>query len=190
MNYLYGYLALGAIFMAINYFLSQSTESRKVDLCDGLFYWAYDPRGNRWWVKLLNNISILIVVALFLTVWPIGIYLDAKDFIETRRSRNDESSKEFAVTKDHLQKRRTVSEIEAAEVVMDPLGAVPKTPFGHLNPAWEVFKKSILEDDELWSFSAPWTTKFGRNELREGYVVMRGEMIGLHFLNRLVLIDE
>jgi hypothetical protein len=187
MNYLYGYLALGAVLIAINYYLSQSTTSREIDIYDGLLFWAGDPRRNKWWVKLLNNVALLIVGAMFLAVWPIAICWKV---IEARRFRNEESFKEFAVTKEHLQRRRTVSEIEAAEVVMDPMGAVPRSPFGHLNPAWEVFRKSILEDDELWAFSAPWMTKFGRNELREGYVVVREETIGPSFLTRSVLIDE
>lgn len=189
MNYLYGYLAIGAVLIAIVYFTRQSTQSREEDILDGLF-WIGGPRRKKWWWKPLNNIVMLILIPILVALWPIAIYFKMEGMIEARRSRNEESSKEFSVTKDHLQRQHTLPEIEAAEVVMDPLGAVPRSPFGHLNTAWEVFKTSILEDDELWSFSALWTTKFGRNELREGYVVMRGETIGPSFLTRWVLIDE
>lgn len=90
--------------------------------------------------------------------------------------------KEFAVTLDHLLKRLTLDEIEKTEVVSDSLGAAPRLPFGHLNQAWEDFKQSILDGDQLWSFSAPWTTGWGQEEVRDGYVVLRGETIGPHFL--------
>ena len=49
----------------------------------------------------------------------------------------------------HLQERLTVMQIEAREVVADPLGAVSDLPFGHLNAAWKTFVEEVGADDEL-----------------------------------------
>jgi hypothetical protein len=190
MIYLYWYLGIGTVFLAVIFISHQLTKSREVeDLADLLQ--AADPRRGRWWWKPLNNIVVpMLAAVMILTVWPIAIYWKAKEMIDARRPKNEEPPKEFAVTKTHLLKQLSVGEIETAEVVVDPLGAAPRVPFGHLNAAWETFKKSIDDCDQIWSFSAPWTTEWGRNEVRDGYVVLRGESIGPHFLTRWVFIDK
>ncbi len=53
-------------------------------------------------------------------------------------------------------------------------------PFGHLHSAWTAFLEGMSPDDALWSFSANWTT-WGRKEIREGYVIVRGDIVGAHF---------
>ena len=73
----------------------------------------------------------------------------------------------------HLQERLTVPQIEAREVVTDPLGAFPNLPFGHLNAAWKSFINTAGVGDEIWSFTAPWQTTWGRKEVRAGYVIVR-----------------
>ena len=132
----------------------------------------------------------ILAAVMVLTVWPIAIYWKAKEMIDARRPKNDDPPKEFAVTRDHIQKQLTTAEIEVAEVVVDPMGAAPRIPFGHLNSAWEAFKESLEDADQLWAFSAPWTSEWGRKEVRDGYVILRGETIGPHFLTRWVFIDK
>jgi hypothetical protein len=190
MIYLYWYLGIGAVFLAVIFISHQLTKSREVEDFADLLQVA-DPRRGHWWWKPLNNIVVpLLAAVMVLTVWPIAIYWKAKEMIEARRPKNEEPPKEFAVTKDHLLKQWSADEIETAEVVVDPLDAAPRVPFGHLNPAWEKFKQSIEDGDQLWSFSAPWTTEWGRDEVRDGYVVLRGELIGPHFLTRWVFIGK
>lgn len=190
MIYLYWYLGIGAVFLAVIFISHQLTKSPADDQLNELLL-AAEPRRNRWWWKPLNNVVVPILAAvLVLTAWPIAIYWKTKEMIDARRPKNEDQPKEFGVTQDHLQKLRTIAEIEAAETVVDPLGAAPRIPFGHLNPAWETFKQSIQDGDQLWSFSAPWTTEWGRNEVRDGYAVLRGEAIGPHFLTRWVFIDK
>jgi hypothetical protein len=187
MIYLYWYLGIGAAFLAVLFISHQLTKSPADDRLSELLA---DP-GDRWWWKLLNNVVAPVLAAvMFLTVWPITIYWKAQEMVDARRIKNEEPPKEFAVTKDHLQKQWTTAEIESAETVMDPLDAAPHIPFGHLNPAWENFKQSTADGDQIWSFSAPWTTEWGRNEVRDGYVVLRGESIGPHFITRWVIIDK
>lgn len=190
MIYLYCYLGIGAVFLAVIFISHQLTKSRDVRELAELIQ-AADPNRDRWWWKPLNNVVVpILAAAMVLTVWPIAIYWKAKEMIDARHIENEEPPKEFAVTKDHLQTQLTTAEIESAETVVDPLGATPRIPFGHLNPAWETFKRSIQNGDQLWAFSAPWTSEWGRNEVRDGYVILRGETIGPHFLTRWVFIDK
>jgi hypothetical protein len=190
MTYLYGYLGIGAVLLAIIFIAHRLTKSRNEEQIADLIN-AFDPRRDRWWWKPLNNVVIpMLAAVMVVVVWPIAIYWKAKEMIDIRQPEIEKPPRKFAVAKEHLQKQWTLAEIEAAEVVLDPLGAAPRTPFGHLNPAWQTFRQSILEDDQLWSFSAPWETDWGRKEIRDGYVVVRGEAIGAHFLTRWVSLDN
>lgn len=189
MIYLYWYLGIGTVFLAVIFISHQLTKSSTDDRLSELLQ-AADPRRDRWWWKPLNNVVVPILAAVMvLTVWPIAIYWKAKEMVDARRIKNEEPHKEFEVTNDHLQKQWTAAEIESAETVVDPLDAAPRIPFGHLNPAWETFKQSIQDGDQLWAFSAPWTSEWGRKEVRDGYVILRGETIGPYFLTRWVFID-
>ena len=86
------------------------------------------------------------------------------------------------VSQGDLREQLLVEEIEERERVSDPQGAVPELPFGHLHPAWLAFLEQRGAADALWSFSTHWTTPWGREELREGYVIVREGAIGPHFL--------
>jgi hypothetical protein len=190
MTYLYWYLGIGALFLAVIFISHQLTKSPADDRIADLLL-AADPSSNKWWWKPLNKVVVPILAAIMvLVVWPIAIYWKAKEMIEARNIKEAEPPKEFAVTRDRLLKRWSVGEIEKTEIVSDPMGAAPRLPFGHLNPAWENFKQSIQDKDQLWSFSAPWTSDWGRNEVRDGYVILRGETIGPHFLTRWVILDK
>lgn len=190
MTYLYWYLGIGAVFLAVIFISHQMTKSPADDQLSDLML-AADPRRDNWWWKPLNKAIVPILAAVMvLVVWPIAIYWKAKETIDARQVKDECPPKEFAVTRDHLLKCLSVAEIETAEIVSDPLGAAPRLPFGHLNPAWETFKQSITDGDLLWSFSAPWTSDWGRNEVRDGFVVLRGEATGQHFLTRWVILDK
>ena len=190
MNYLYWYLGIGALFLAVIFISHHLTKAPAENRISDLLL-AADPSSNKWWWTPLNTVIVPIFAAIMiLVVWPIAIYWKAKEMIDARQVKEEEPPKEFAVTQDHLLKRWSVAEIEAAEIVSDPLGAAPRLPFGHLNPAWETFKQSIQDGDQLWSFSAPWTSDWGRNEVRDGYVLLRGQATGPHFLTRWVILDK
>lgn len=126
MIYLYWYLGIGAVFLAVIFISHQLTKSSADDRLSELLQ-AADPRRDRWWWKPLNNVVVPILAAVMvLTVWPIAIYWKAKEMIDARRIKNEEPHKEFAVTNDHLQKQWTAAEIESAETVVDPLDAAPR----------------------------------------------------------------
>lgn len=94
---------------------------------------------------------------------------------------------EYALAPDELQERLTVREIEAREMIRDPLNAVPDLPFGHLNAAWRRFLDDQVEYDELWSFS----TLHEAREPRTGYAKVRdGKPISHFVANRKLLKRE
>lgn len=84
----------------------------------------------------------------------------------------------FQVRPEHVGLVMTVDEIEAAERVTDPLGAVPNLPFGHLNKAWRRFLSQMPAGGSLAHFSAEWTAPWGGQERLDGYVVVDGGRLG------------
>ena len=93
-----------------------------------------------------------------------------------------EEERGFVVGHDQLQERLSVQEIEAREMVHDPLCAVPNLPFGHLNAVWCRYLEGLADGDELWSFTARWQHKWGKQEHREGYVLIQNGNPGDHIL--------
>jgi hypothetical protein len=78
---------------------------------------------------------------------------------------------------------------EAREMVIDPLGAVPTLPFGHLNAAWTEFTEELESGCELWSFRRHWVTEY-RNNVHEGYVALQSDKVGSHFVSGERLLRE
>lgn len=80
-----------------------------------------------------------------------------------------------------------VADVEATAHIDDPLGRVPKLPFGHLHPAWQrtVDKLRQLEaaGATLWYFETPALDVFGNpykdGKLLCGYAVMTVGIGGL-----------
>lgn len=91
----------------------------------------------------------------------------------------------FFVHREDLIRQMTIEEIEQQEHVADPMRAVPDLPFGHLNAAWVEFKANLEQQDSVWSFAAQWAPDWGRKEIREGYVILRGDNVGQYFLKSL-----
>lgn len=193
MTYLYVYLGIGAVFLAVIFVLHQASRSPIANQVHDLTL-AADPRADKWWWWPLNKVVIPILAGLTaLVAWPIAIYWKAKEMANARDTKEvdpPKPPKKFAVTRDHLLKQCSLSDIETSEIISDPLEATPGLPFGHLNPAWEAFKRSIQHGDQLWSFSAPSTLPWEQIKISEGYVILRGDTIGPHFLSRLAPLDN
>ncbi len=115
-------------------------------------------------------------------VWPVDIYIKGKDLLSKKGSTALHEEREFAAERAYLHKPRTAPQIDAREVVEDPLDAVPNLPFGHLNADSKTFMEGFAADEDLWSFTAPWQTTWGRKEIRTGYVVVHGGSLVKHFL--------
>ncbi|HIE11319.1 MAG TPA: hypothetical protein EYP62_06855 [Kiritimatiellae bacterium] len=181
MNYLFGYLAIGILVFLVVIGSPLLGERKESDF-DQLMREADARLRKTWWDRLLAWIIVPLVAALIAVVaWPLVLFTLAKDKWWPREQPDTEEEEEFAVAREHLLQRRTIEEIEAAERVSDPLGAVPDLAFVHLNPAWAKFKENLRPDDELWSFSAPWKD-WGGTELCEGYAIVRDREIGPWFI--------
>jgi len=131
----------------------------------------------------LDNVVLpLLAMILILAGWPVVLLVVIKRKLFPYKPIPE---KIFSVAKPDLMRQMTVDEIEQHEHVSDPLGAAPNLPFGYLNAAWLQFKGNLMPQDLVWSFTAQWETSWGRGEIREGYVIVRGDNIGPHFLSSL-----
>ncbi len=135
MIYLYWYLGIGAIVLAVVYgahYLKKDKESDSLrDLLE-----AVNPDRKKLSYRILNNIVAPVLAAvLVVAVWPVAIYMKIKEMLQKKESYVSTEEREFAVEREHLLERLTVQEIERREVVTDPLNAAPDLPFGHLHAA-------------------------------------------------------
>ena len=64
----------------------------------------------------------------------------------------DLDRKSLEVPVSALNKKVSVEEIEADEMIIDPLGYSPSKPFGFRNEDWNNFKRLVKSDDEIWNF--------------------------------------
>lgn len=182
MIYLYLYLAIGVAVFAVVFAAHQQTKKDEPESLRGPLD-AVDPDRKKLSYRILNNVVIPVLAAVAVVVaWPAVIYMKGMDIFGKKGVSALDEEREFAVERSHLQERLSLLQIETRELVTDPLGAVPDLPFGHLNAAWKTFVEGVGADDELWSFTAPWQTKWGRKEIRTGYVVVRGRVPASHFL--------
>ena len=183
MIYLYWYLGIGAAVLAVVFGAHRLTKKDEPESLHDLLD-AVNPDRKKLSYRILNNVVAPVLAAVaVVVVWPAALYMKGKEIFGKKSVSALDEEGEFAVERSHLQERLTVLQIEAREAVTDPLGAVPDLPFGHLNAAWKTFAEGVGADDELWSFTAPWQTTWGRREVRTGYVVVRGGVPAAHFLS-------
>lgn len=182
MIYLYWYLGIGAAVFVIvmgAHLLKKRNDSGSIrDILD-----AMDPNRKKISYRILSHVVAPVLLGITLVViWPLAVFLKAKELLDKKSGSETTGSeqREFEVSREDLQERLSIDDIESHERVIDPLGAVPALPFGHLHSAWIAFLNSIGPDDAVWSYSANWTA-LGRKELREGYVIVCGESIGKQF---------
>lgn len=146
-----------------------------------------------WKTRLFDAIFVPITALLiFVPVWPLlfsveyGFPWHRFKFWGNKAKKHvagnwPEAEPEFVVTTADLLEKLSRDDIEAAEMVDDPLQAVPDKPFGHLNAVWQAFVDGLEPESELWSFRGRWKTRYRDWEL-QGYVTLQGEQIGKYFL--------
>ena len=182
MIYLYWYIGVGVAVLAVVYGAHRLTKEKESESLRDLLD-TVNPDRKKLSYRILNNVVAPVLAAiLVVAVWPVAVYMKAKEMLQKKDGTEIEKEREFAVERQHLQERLTVQEVERREVVTDPLKAVPELPFGHLNAAWQEFLNGHVDGGELWSFSARWQTTWGRKELRSGYVVVRDGAPCAHLL--------
>ena len=182
MRYLRGYIALGVVVFVVVLVTHWISTRSASDLASKMKQ-SIHPGRKSWGDTLMENIVMPSMAAVFVFVaWPVLIYMKAKELLFPAKAESLIEPKKFAVAETDLVLKQTVEEIEQLERVCDPLHAVPDLPFGHLNAAWTRFIADCGPEDTVWSFSARWTSEWGQKEICEGYVIVREEAIGPHFL--------
>jgi hypothetical protein len=178
-NYVLGYIAIGvvtlAVYLRLNYFdlknlLKLQEETR--------------------WERIRRTVMFpVIVIVIVISGWPFFAVMETKEYFDKRR-RLVERNRVFEVQLKDLGEPLSVADMEAKEVVIDPLGAVPGLAFGHLNPAWTKFKHGIAFEDRLCPFDAVWTSPTWRKERRTGYARVRGKKIKGFFVSQIIEIPK
>lgn len=135
--------------------------------------------------RMLNILVYLIALLSIGLAWPLfsiwAIFQSKKEAArEIERSRPD-----FNCAPKFLIAKVDPLDAEIASYVVDPLGATPPLPFGHLNIAWGNFLADTLDPtDELWSFYIPKGSECGKHSFAatsdiSGFAKVRGgEIMG------------
>lgn len=150
-----------------------------------------DPQSKTLWYRVRERVLAPVLTALgMILLWPGVPWMRFRQWQRDREMARWQEAQIFKVQRPHLLERLSLPEIEAREVVQDPLDAVPPQPFGHLNAAWCELKGHFRPGDELWSFSAQWHDKWGRPDWRTGYVLWRRAKPVGHILTMLKPLEE
>jgi len=182
MIYLYWYLGIGAVVLFLMVAFHKLTKKKDDNSLSDVLA-DLGPERKSLWFRLLNDVlGPALIGALIVPFWPVLVFFKVKELVFGEPARGAIDEPEFAVTRDDLQTQLSLQEIEQREIVFDPLGAAPNVPFGHLNAAWKKFCEGMEPHDSLWSFTAQWTSAWGSKDIRQGYVIVRGEEIGAHFI--------
>ena len=182
MIYLYWYLGVGAVVLVLMVAFHKLTKKKDENSLSDVLS-DLRPERKSLWFRLLNDVlGPVLVGTLIVPFWPVLVFFKVKELVFGEPNRGPVDEPEFAVTRDALQTQLSLQDIEQREIVFDPLGAAPNVPFGHLNAAWKEFCNGMGPDDSLWSFTAHWTSAWGSKDIRQGYVIVRGEEIGAHFI--------
>ena len=138
---------------------------------------SLNPSRQRFWYRVLEDVVVpgLAFILVWL-VWPVAIGLK---FYEMYKKKDAEANserlakaKEFVLKEEALVRDMTVAEIEEANMVMDPLGAAPNLPFGHLNAVWVEFRDGLGVGETLHLFESVGPNVF-RKQLIWGYAVCK-----------------
>lgn len=182
MIYLYWYLGISVgsmILWTIYYKFIEEKSNRS----PGGVVSARQSERKGFLYRVLNDVLFPALFSLLIVpFWPVLFFFEMKMRFFDKGKRFTSEEPEFAVTRNELQTLFSLHEIEHLEMVFDPLGAAPNVPFGHLNAAWKKFCEGMEPNDSLWSFTAHWTSAWGSKDIRQGYVIVRGEEIGAHFI--------
>ena len=89
MRYFSYYLAVGIVVMLVVFISHRLTHNPESDLKDNLMNALYPERKGFWYQLLVNRLVPLMAGMLMVVVWPVAIYIKAKDIF----SKADSTSK-------------------------------------------------------------------------------------------------
>ena len=179
------YLAVGVLTLAVAggaHLWHHRHDEREPEWVESLAQ-EMNPERKKLWYRIRARVLAPVLTAIAMVLfWPAAWWMRCAELLNERRLAREREEAIFKVKPQHLLERLTVDEIGAREMVQDPLNAVPKVPFGHLNSVWHELKSKMQPGDELWSFNATWPGPVGLPELRKGYVLWRGRKPVIHVL--------
>jgi len=191
MNYIIAYLLLGVLILSIIYISSRMDKSKDAEDLRNIYdLIGRGPKSLK--EKILDKlIAPVIAGMLAILFWPGVIIWVIKDRLLKRAYKNKTKSEPeiFKVKQEHLKAQVSIEDIEAMEIVTDPLNAVPEIPFGHLNSVWKSFKAKMQPEDEIWSFSALWISEWGTKDQRTGYVMVKSDRPDNFFITAIKYTD-
>jgi len=177
------YLAAGVVILAVVFISHRLTTKGELTSSKSLVLDGLIPERRALRYRFLNDVVVPVLAGMAVVfAWPVVIAMRVRAIFFKGAEMPVEERKAFAVSRGDLLEWLAIGAIEGREGVVDPMEAVPDVPFGHLNAAWRKFLAGVGPEDAIWSFSTNWTNTWGRKEVRAGYVVVRGDSIGPHFL--------
>lgn len=173
MIWLWIYLASGVVSLVVLYgtHLRERQENATSQLLESM-------RGSLSTKDMLLEKVIAPALACVLVVvaWPAALVYALKSRRDSQLEKKRRKDAVFRVRSKDLLKQTSVPEVEAVAHILDPMGAVPDLPFGHLNGVLQSFLNQRLPGAELWAFSCEHTSEWGHVTAREGYVWVLGEV--------------
>jgi len=155
-------------------------------------YWS----PNEFKEYLSKSKAAAVVVAEHMVVWMIWplvfpvIGWELFNWLKVKRAEKYHS--QFVLKPQHVYAYTSVEEAEARAFIEDPLGRVPKVPFGHLNAGWKSFIAKGQPGFELKRAFDPGQKAIGEVEKgpkwleprgrHEGYVWMLKKRIQAEFV--------
>ena len=173
MVYFYAYLATGGIVCLMMVLLHRRSAHTRLVMQSDLLDTLHPERKTRRYRILSQQVVPLLAGIAMVLGWPVGLVMQAKDMADRFAQARREKISVFTVKRADLRQRMSVAEIEQCEFVLDPLGATPDLPFGHVHAVWEKFLQGMAPGDQLWRFDSQWTPSWGPTEQRRGYAIKR-----------------
>jgi hypothetical protein len=139
---------------------------------------SLNPSRQRFWYRVVEDVVVPVLAFILVwLVWPVAIGLK---FFEMHQKREAAANSErlakarvFVLKEEALLREMTVAEIEQANMVIDPLGAAPNLPFGHLHAVWVEFREGVGVEETVHLFESVGPNAF-RREMIWGYAVCKG----------------
>jgi hypothetical protein len=187
MIWLWVYLVAGVVYLVLIYgiHLRERQEDKTSKLLESM-------RGSLSTTDMFLEKVIAPAVGCTLVVlaWPAAVVYSLKSKRDVRLEKKRREEAVFRVRAKDLLTQTNVPEVEAVAHIIDPMGAVPALPFGHLHGVWHAFLDQRPPDAELWGFSCDHTSAWGHVTAREGYVWVLGDELAPWILTREISKDR
>lgn len=167
MIWLWIYLAGGVVSLVVLY--GTHFRERQENATNQLLESMRGPLSTKD-MLLEKVIAPAIACVLVVVAWPVALVCALKSKREARLEKQRREDAVFRVRSKDLLRHTSVPEVEAVTHILDPMGAVPNLPFGHLHGVWQALLNQRPPGAELWTFSCDHTGEWGHVTVREGYV--------------------